>query len=123
MSFTSREIDMKSTNSNGYNKNDSRKYRWVILLGLLIFLLNAPTSSLAQQGVISIGDIVEITSGQGLRLRTEPGLNTTVIVTLPFKTQMQVVGGPRTNIDGLTWWELDGTPGHGWAGRLSRRLA
>lgn len=106
---------MKSTNNNSYNKSNIRKYRWVLLLGLFIFLLNAPTSSLAQQGSISIGDTVEITSGQGLRLRNEPGLNTTVIVTLPFGTQMQVVSGPRTNIDGLTWWELEGAPGQGWA--------
>ena len=58
---------------------------------------------------------MEITSGQGLRLRSEPGLNTSVIVTLPYKTQMKVVGGPRTNIDGFTWWELEGTQGRGWA--------
>lgn len=90
------------------------RYAGIILLGILFFLLNVPKIGFAQEGGISIGQTVEITSGQGLRLHTEPGLNTPVIVTLIYKTQMKVVGGPR-NADNYIWWEIEGTPGRGWA--------
>ncbi len=95
--------------------NYLKRGKWILLLGLFILLLDSHTSSLAQQGNISIGDTVEITSGQGLRLHREPGLKTEIVVTLPYKTQMKVVGGPSVPTDGIIWWELDGTPGHGWA--------
>ena len=113
---------MKPANRRKLNRSDIKRYRWVFLLGIFVLLLNAPTSSLAQQRGISIGDTVEVTSADGLRLHTEPGLSTPVVVTLPYKTQMNVVGGPRSNIDGFTWWELEGTQGRGWAAESYLRV-
>jgi hypothetical protein len=106
---------MNPTDNRRYQKSNIKRFCWMLLLGIVMLLLNAPTSGLAQQGGISVGDTVEIISGQGLRLRTEPGLNSTVITTLQYKTQMTVVGGPRVNVDGLTWWELEGGNQRGWA--------
>jgi hypothetical protein len=106
---------MKSTISGTFKDRGLKRNQLAFLLGLFVLLLNPTSFSLAQQGGISIGDIVEVTSGQGLRLRTEPGLDTSIIATLPYKTQMKVVGGPRTNIAGFNWWELEGMQMRGWA--------
>jgi hypothetical protein len=106
---------MKATISGTSKNRGIKRNQLPFLLGLFVLLLNPTMFSLAQQDGISIGDIVEVTSGQGLRLRTEPGLDTPVIVTLPYKTQMKVVGGPRTNIAGFNWWELEGMQMRGWA--------
>ncbi len=61
-------------------------------------------------------------SGTGedtLRLRSDPGLQTTTLKTVPDGTRLLIVDGPR-EADGITWWRLrdlsDGA--EGWAAQL-----
>jgi hypothetical protein len=66
----------------------------------------APTLTPAP-GKISIGSYVQIsgTEGQGLRIRSDPGLNGKQMF-LGFDTEVYtVVDGPR-DVDGYTWYSL-----------------
>lgn len=70
-------------------------------------------------GDISIGAYIEIagTGGDGLRLRTEPGLNSEVRLLGSEAEVFAVRDGPR-EIDGYTWWYLEGLADatrRGWA--------
>lgn len=60
-------------------------------------------------GVISVGDTVQITNteGDGLRLRTAPGLQSDVRMLGAEAEVFQVQDGPR-DADGFTWWYLVG---------------
>ena len=70
-------------------------------------------------GVIAVGAFVQVTgtSGDGLRLRSEPGLNSKILFLGVDTEVFQVKDGPK-EIDGYTWWYLvapfDDTH-HGWA--------
>lgn len=70
-------------------------------------------------GVIAVGDNVQITGtgGDGLRLRSAPGLQSDVLVLGADSEVFRVNDGPR-QADGLTWWYLVGlydASRHGWA--------
>jgi hypothetical protein len=58
-------------------------------------------------GVITIGGYVQITGtgGDGLRLRSEPGLGNTIRFIAMESEVFLVLEGPQT-ADGLTWWYL-----------------
>jgi hypothetical protein len=58
-------------------------------------------------GVIAIGGYVQITGtgGDGLRLRSEPGLGNTIRLVAMESEVFLVLEGPQT-ADGLTWWYL-----------------
>ncbi len=60
-------------------------------------------------GVITVEAYVQIsgTGGDGLRLRTEPGLNSPVHTLGSEAEVFQVKDGPR-EVDGFTWWYLIG---------------
>jgi hypothetical protein len=71
-----------------------------------------PTSALPPSpppGVITTGAYVQIsgTAGDGLRLRTEPGLNADVRILGAEAEVFLVQDGPR-QVDGYTWWYLVG---------------
>lgn len=59
------------------------------------------------------------TEGDSLRLRSDPGLQTTTLKTVPEGAQLEILDGPR-EVDGLTWWRLrDPSDGaEGWAAQL-----
>lgn len=70
-------------------------------------------------GVIAIGTTVEIagTGGEGLNLRTAPGLNGNVQY-LGLESEVFLVQDGPQEIDGLTWWYLVGyfdESRNGWA--------
>jgi hypothetical protein len=81
-----------------------------------------PTSAVPPSpppGVIATGAYVQITGtgGDGLRLRTEPGLNADVRILGAEAEVFMVKDGPR-QVDGYTWWYLVGvydTSRRGWA--------
>jgi hypothetical protein len=58
-------------------------------------------------GVIAKGALVQIsgTGGDGLRVRSEPGLQGEVLFVALEAEVFQVVDGPRQG-DGFTWWYL-----------------
>jgi hypothetical protein len=70
-------------------------------------------------GVIAVGAYVQITGtgGDGLRLRTDPGLNSEVRLLGAEAEVFQVNEGPQ-EADGYTWWYLVGpydSSRRGWA--------
>jgi hypothetical protein len=70
-------------------------------------------------GMIALGSYVQIvgTSGEGLRLRAEPGLNNQVLLLGSESEVFRVADGPK-DMDGYTWWYLVGpfdTKRYGWA--------
>lgn len=60
-------------------------------------------------GEIAIDEYVQIsnTAGDGLRLRTDPGLKSDVRILAAEAEVFQVKDGPR-EVDGFTWWYLVG---------------
>lgn len=58
-------------------------------------------------GDIVIGDYVQVTGtgGDGVRLRSDPGLNGTILFLGLEAEVFQVSDGPR-QVDGYTWWFL-----------------
>lgn len=71
--------------------------------------------------VLFIGGYARVsgTDGDALRLRSDPGLQTTTLGTVAEGTVLLILDGPR-DADGITWWRLrsllDG--GEGWAAEL-----
>ncbi len=70
-------------------------------------------------GELSAGQYVQITGtgGDGLRVRTDPGLNSQVIFIALESEVFQVEDGPQ-EADGYTWWYLVApvdSAHHGWA--------
>jgi len=59
------------------------------------------------------------TEGESLRLRSDPGLQTTTLKTIPEGARLLILDGPR-DADGLAWWRMrdlvDGA--EGWAAQL-----
>ena len=67
-------------------------------------------------GGLSVGGTAYVTSagGMSLRLRSGPSLNTTVQGSLPPRTQMTLLEGPR-QADGHAWWHIRTSDGReGW---------
>src|SRR5206468_3478840 len=65
---------------------------------------------------LHVGSMVTVanTSGVGLRLRSEPGLQGAKITTLAEGTQMTVLSGPYY-VDGYLWWNIRGAAGSGFS--------
>jgi hypothetical protein len=85
-----------------------------------------PTPSLAPTDMptpetLYVGGYAQVygTEGESLRLRSDPGLQTTTLKTIPEGARLMILDGPR-DADGLTWWRLrdliDGA--EGWAAQL-----
>lgn len=88
----------------------------------LSLLTMTPTATIPSSEVvdgISSQKFVKIqgTGGAGLRIRSEPGINSEVIFLANESEVFLVIGGPET-VDGLLWWKL-ATPydenRQGWA--------
>ncbi len=62
------------------------------------------------------GDTIVTGTGSALRLRSDPGLQSTTLKTVDDGTRLSILEGPR-DADGLTWWRLhDPSDGaEGWA--------
>ncbi len=72
-----------------------------------------------QPGTINLDAYVQITGteGDGLRLRTDPGLDTEVR-TLGAESEVFLVKDGPVELDGFTWWYLEGVVDparRGWA--------
>ena len=79
----------------------------------------APTAVVASPtpaGLYIGGGAVVAGTGSSLRLRSDPGLQSTTLKTVDDGTRLKILEGPR-EADGLTWWRLqDATDGaQGWA--------
>lgn len=79
----------------------------------------SPVPPSPQPGEISLGQYVQIsgTGGDGLRMRTDPGLKSQVIFIALEAEVFQVKDGPK-EADGYTWWYLVAPVDpahHGWA--------
>ena len=59
------------------------------------------------------------TGGTGLHIRSSPGINSSVLTTMPDGTQTTILGGPSI-VNGYTWWNVratvNGTQYTGWSG-------
>ena len=74
----------------------------------------APTATPA--GLFIGGDAIVSGTGSALRLRSDPGLQSTTLKTVTDGTRLMILEGPR-EADGLRWWRLhDPSDGaEGWA--------
>ncbi len=75
-----------------------------------------PTLPPAPPGTLKVGDKVQVvnTGGDGLSLRSEPGLYAPRMAIALDGELLEVVEGPRA-IGGFTWWRLKRTDGvEGW---------
>ena len=74
----------------------------------------APTST--PEGLFVGGEALVSGTGSALRLRSDPGLQSTTLKTVADGTRLKILEGPR-DADALRWWRLqDPTDGaEGWA--------
>ena len=74
----------------------------------------APTAT--PEGLFAGGEAVVSGTGSALRLRSDPGLQSTTLKTVADGTRLKILEGPR-EADGLRWWRLqDQSDGaEGWA--------
>ncbi len=75
-----------------------------------------PLASPTPQGLYVGGYALVTGTGSALRLRSDPGLQSTTLKTVTDGTRLKILEGPR-DADDLTWWRLeDPTDGaQGWA--------
>jgi hypothetical protein len=74
----------------------------------------APTAT--PEGLFAGGEAIVSGTGSALRLRSDPGLQSTTLKTVADGTRLKILEGPR-EADGLRWWRLqDQSDGaEGWA--------
>ena len=74
----------------------------------------APTATPA--GLFVGGEAVVTGTNSALRLRSDPGLQSTTLKTIGDGTRLRILEGPR-EADGLRWWRLqdDSDGAQGWA--------
>ena len=68
------------------------------------------------EGIYIGGAAIVTGTGSSLRLRSDPGLQSTTLKTITDGTRLQVLEGPR-DADGLRWWRLQdpSDTAEGWA--------
>lgn len=76
----------------------------------------AEVQPIAQKPTIQVGGNVEVvnTDGQGVNVRHGPGYDQPVRTVAPEGTVMRVIGGPQTDNQGITWWQVDYLGFQGW---------
>jgi hypothetical protein len=76
----------------------------------------SPEPSATPAGLYIGGETIVTGTGSALRLRSDPGLQSTTLKTVTDGTRLKVLEGPR-DADDLTWWRLeDPSDGaQGWA--------
>ncbi len=79
-------------------------------------LVAAVAPSPTPTGLYRGGSAIVAGTGSSLRLRSDPGLQSTTLKTVDDGTRLKILEGPR-DADGLTWWRLeDAADGaQGWA--------
>ena len=67
-------------------------------------------------GLYSSGAAIVAGTGSTLRLRSDPGLQSTTLKTVHDGTRLKILEGPRA-ADGFTWWRLEDPAdgAQGWA--------
>jgi len=76
----------------------------------------AEARQIADTPSIRVGGNVEVvnTDGQGVNVRSGPGYDQPVLTVAPEGTAMRVIGGPQTDGQGITWWQVDYRGVQGW---------
>lgn len=73
----------------------------------------APPSPTPPSG-FTIGALVRVqTAGATLRVRIRPGLDQGLVAAYTSGERLTIVGGP-VEVDGITWWQVEGAAGNGW---------
>jgi hypothetical protein len=82
----------------------------------LVIATEAAIASPTPQGMYIGGDAIVTGTGSSLRLRSDPGLQSTTLKTVDDGTRLKILEGPRS-ADDLVWWRLeDAADGaQGWA--------
>ncbi len=93
-------------------------YRWYMLdtdygRGWVVEQYLAAEGAAAPDTWFMVGDAVAVNDPDGLRLRTAPGLGTSIIATLPNGTRGVIVGNARLT-DNIHWLEIQTAIGTGW---------
>ena len=75
-----------------------------------------PAPTVTPEGLFVGGEAVVSGTGSALRLRSDPGLQSTTLKTVADGTHLKILEGPR-DADNLRWWRMqDPTDGaEGWA--------
>ncbi len=75
-----------------------------------------PIASPTPQGLYAGGYALVTGTGSALRLRSDPGLQSTTLKTVGDGTRLKILEGPRS-ADDLTWWRLEDPAdgAQGWA--------
>ena len=75
-----------------------------------------PIASPTPQGLYAGGYALVTGTGSALRLRYDPGLQSTTLKTVTDGTRLKILEGPRS-ADDLTWWRLEDPAdgAQGWA--------
>ena len=68
-----------------------------------------------QEGLFVGGEAIVSGTGSTLRLRSDPGLQSTTLKTVSDGTHLKILEGPR-DADDLRWWRMQDPIG--WRGRL-----
>lgn len=76
----------------------------------------APAPTATPEGLFVGGEAIVSGTGSALRLRSDPGLQSTTLKTVTDGTRLKILEGPR-DADDLRWWRMqDPTDGaEGWA--------
>lgn len=79
----------------------------------------APQPTATPEGLFTGGNALVVGTGSALRLRSDPGLQSTTLKTITDGTRLKILEGPR-EADNLRWWRLqDNTDGaQGWAAEI-----
>lgn len=72
-------------------------------------------ANMEEPAAIKIGDTVYIvhTEGKGLRVRSAPASNSSVITKFAEGSTVQIIDGPK-DADGYIWWKVKGKADEGW---------
>ncbi|MCX7623551.1 MAG: SH3 domain-containing protein [Thermomicrobium sp.] len=76
----------------------------------------AQTRQITNTPTIQVGGNAEVvnTDGQGVNVRYGAGYDQPIAAVAPEGTVMRVIGGPQTDGQGITWWQVDYRGIQGW---------
>ena len=82
----------------------------------LVIATEAAIASPTPQGLYIGGEAIVTGTGSSLRLRSDPGLQSTTLKTVDDGTRLKILEGPRS-ADDLVWWRLEDPAdgAQGWA--------
>jgi len=65
-----------------------------------------PATPTPAPDVLQVGGKATVNAEAGLRVRSGPGTNFDLVITLPYAMVVDVVGGPE-RADSYTWWQIE----------------